>query len=234
MANYNFRYNLTMKMQLSSVMEDYLKTIFSLLREKGKANTNDLAKIMKVSPPTVTQMVKRLGELQLVEHEPYRGVVLTSTGEKIALEIIRHHRLIEQYLHEALGVPWDKVHEEAEKWEHVISEEVEERMAEFLNHPTRDPHGSPIPSPELILKDEELVPLSDMDEGELGIVSEVPDEDPKLLRYLDDLGLVPDTLFKVQKKEPFGGSVVLKVKGKSLRVGTDAAYLIKVKHLEKQ
>jgi len=215
-------------------MEDYLKTIFNLLREKGKANTNDLAKIMKVSPPTVTQMIKRLVELQLVEHEPYKGAVLTPGGEKIALEVIRHHRLIEQYLHEVLGLPWDKVHEEAEKWEHVISEEVEKRMAEFLNHPTRDPHGSPIPSPELVLRDEELVYLSEMNEGETGIVSEVPDEDPKLLQYLDDLGLLPDTLFKVQKRESFGGSFILKVKGKSLRVGTDAASLIKVKHLEKE
>lgn len=223
-----------MQGQLSSVMEDYLKTIFSLLREKGKANTNDLARIMKVSPPTVTQMIKRLVELQLVQHEPYKGVILTSTGEKIALEVIRHHRLIEQYLHEALGLPWDKVHEEAERWEHVISEEVEKRMAEFLKHPTRDPHGSPIPTPELVLNDEELVFLSEMEEGEQGIVSEVPDEDPKLLQYLDDIGLVPDTVFKVQNKEPFGGSLVLQVKGRSLRVGTDAASLIKVKHVENQ
>lgn len=220
--------------QLSSVMEDYLKTIFNLLRKKGKANTNDLAKIMKVSPPTVTQMVKRLVDLQLVEHEPYRGAVLTPAGERIALEVIRHHRLIEQYLHEALGLPWDKVHDEAEKWEHVISEEVEKRMAEFLNHPTRDPHGSPIPSPELVLRDEELICLSEMKEGESGIVSEVPDEDPKLLQYLDDLGLIPDTPFTVQKKEPFGGSFILKVRGKSLRIGTDAASLIKVKHIERE
>lgn len=220
--------------QLSSVMEDYLKTIFNLLRKKGKANTNDLAKIMKVSPPTVTQMVKRLVDLQLVEHEPYRGAVLTPAGERIALEVIRHHRLIEQYLHEALGLPWDKVHDEAEKWEHVISEEVEKRMAEFLNHPTRDPHGSPIPSPELVLRDEELICLSEMKEGESGIVSEVPDEDPKLLQYLDDLGLIPDTPFTVQKKELFGGSFILKVRGKSLRIGTDAASLIKVKHIERE
>jgi DtxR family Mn-dependent transcriptional regulator len=219
-------------MQLSSVMEDYLKAIFNLLREKGKANTNDLARVMKVSPPTVTQMVKRLVELQLVTHEPYKGAALTSAGEKIALELIRHHRLIEQYLHEALGLPWDQVHEEAEKWEHVISEEVEKRMAEFLKHPTRDPHGSPIPTQELELKDEALVLLSEMQEGEQGMVSEVPDEDPKLLQYLDELGLVLDTVFKVQNREPFGGSMVLKVDGKSLRVGSDAASLIKVKHLD--
>lgn len=223
--------NLMMRMQLSSVMEDYLKTIFHLLREKGKANTNDLAKMMKVSAPTVTQMVKRLVELQLVKHEPYKGVVLTQSGQNVALEIIRHHRLVERYLHEALGVPWDRVHEEAERWEHVISEDVERRIEEVLNYPTRDPHGSPIPTTELVLESEDSVFLSEMDEGQSGMVCEVPDEDPELLQYLGRLGLVPDTVFSVRKKEPFAGSIVLKVRGKSLRVGTEAASVIKAKQL---
>lgn len=218
------------KGQLTPVMEDYLKTVFSLLREKGKINTNDLAMALKVSPPTVTQMVKKLHDAKLVQHEPYKRLILTPAGEKIAIEIVRHHRLIEQYLHEALGVPWDKVHEEAERWEHVISEEVEKRMDEALNYPTRDPHGSPIPTEELKIEhDEDLTLLSDLKEGDRAIVREVPDEDPGLLKYLSDLNLVLDTTFILEKREPFGGPIVISVEGAQLKVGKEAASQIWVK-----
>ncbi|MGQ0792720.1 MAG: metal-dependent transcriptional regulator [Deltaproteobacteria bacterium] len=219
------------RMEISSVMEDYLKAIFTLHREKGRANTNDIAKAVKVSAPTVTQTIKRLVELQLAEHVPYKGVILTPAGEKIAIEVIRHHRLIERYLHEALGIPWDQVHKEAELLEHVISEEVEKKMAEFLNHPTRDPHGSPIPSPDLVLEDEDSVPLSDIGEGEEASVAEVPDEDPDLLQYIEGLGLVPNTRFRVQSTEPYGGSIVLEVAGERVRLGAEAARLIKARRL---
>lgn len=215
--------------EISSVMEDYLKTIFNLLQKKGKANTNDLAKSMNVSAPTVTQMVKRLVDLKLVRHEPYKGVSLTATGDKMALETIRHHRLIEQYLYEALGVPWDKVHSEAEKLEHVISEDLEKRIAEVLNHPTHDPHGSPIPSKDLVLEREDLCLLTELQAGSKGTISEVPDEDPELLRYLDELGLKPDTVFTLKKIEPYGGSVVLQIDKTSIYVGSEAASQIKVK-----
>jgi DtxR family Mn-dependent transcriptional regulator len=215
--------------EISSVMEDYLKAIFNLLQNKGKANTNDLAKSMNVSAPTVTQMVKRLVDLKLVRHEPYKGVSLTASGDKMALETIRHHRLIEQYLYEALGVPWDKVHSEAEKLEHVISEDLEKRIAEVLNHPTRDPHGSPIPSKDLVLESEDLCLLTELQAGSKGTISEVPDEDPKLLRYLDELGLKPDTAFTLKRIEPYGGSVVLQIDKNNVYVGSEAASQIKVK-----
>lgn len=220
------------KVGLSPVIEDYLKTVFHLLKEKGKANTNDLAKTLGVSPPTITQMIKKLAELRLVEHVPYKGFVLSTAGEKIAIEIIRHHRLVEQYLHEALGVPWDKVHEEAEKWEHFISEDVERRMDEVLNHPTRDPHGSPIPSEELVIENEELVLMSELDVGGKGVVREVPDEDPKLLNYLEGMRLTPNTMFEVKRREPYGGPIVVSVDGQTFTVGLEAASQIRVKQVE--
>lgn len=217
--------------EISSVMEDYLKAIYHLHQKKGRANTNDLAKQMKVSAPTVTQMIKRLVELRLVKHEPYKGVSLTSTGDKMALETIRHHRLIEQYLYEALGIPWDKVHKEADKLEHVISEELESRIAEVLNHPTHDPHGSPIPSMDLVIEEEELFYLTDLSINTKGVISEVPDEDSRLLCYLDELGLKPDTPFILRSVEPYGGSVALEVSGKTIYLGSEAARQIKVKVL---
>ncbi|MEE9252804.1 MAG: metal-dependent transcriptional regulator [Thermodesulfobacteriota bacterium] len=220
------------KVGLSPVIEDYLKTVFHLLKEKGKANTNDLAKTLGVSPPTITQMIKKLAELRLVEHVPYKGFVLSTAGEKIAIEIIRHHRLVEQYLHEALGVPWDKVHEEAEKWEHFISEDVERRMDEVLNHPTRDPHGSPIPSEELVIENEELVLMSELDVGGKGVVREVPDEDPELLNYLEGMRLTPNTMFEVKRREPYGGPIVVSVDGQTFTVGLEAASQIRVKQVE--
>ena len=215
--------------EISSVMEDYIKAIFNLLEKKGKANTNDLAKSMNVSAPTVTQMVKRLVDLKLVRHEPYKGVALTDSGDKMALETIRHHRLIEQYLYEALGVPWDKVHNEAEKLEHVISEDLEKRIAEVLNHPTHDPHGSPIPSKDLVLEHEDLCLLTELKTGSKGTISEVPDEDPNLLRYLDELGLKPDTAFILKEIEPYGGSIILQINNSNVHVGSEAASQIKVK-----
>jgi DtxR family transcriptional regulator, Mn-dependent transcriptional regulator len=217
---------------ITSVMEDYLKAIYHLLQKKGKANTNDLAKTMNVSAPTVTQTIKRLVDLKLVKHEPYKGVSLTSTGDKMALETIRHHRLLEQYLYEALGVPWDKVHKEAEKLEHVISEDLEKRIAEALNHPTHDPHGSPIPSTDLVIEEEELNYLTDLTINTKGVISEVPDEDSKLLCYLNELGLKPDTVFILKSIEPYGGAVVLEVLNKTIYIGSEAACQIKVKTLE--
>src|SRR5918912_2318913 len=130
----------------TQAVEDYLKTIYEIQREQGKVATTVLAERLGIAPASVTGMVKKLAGLHLVAHEPYQGVVLTEAGEKIALEVIRHHRLIERYLAEALAVPWDKVHEEAEKWEHVLSEDMEDRIDALLGHPTTDPHGAPIPA----------------------------------------------------------------------------------------
>ena len=130
-------------------------------------------------------MLKRMAELGLVEHRPYHGVELTEAGERVALEVIRHHRLIEAYLAEALGMPWDRVHDEAEVLEHYISEELEERMAVALGDPSHDPHGDPIPDRELAVSGEESVSLADLEPGERGVFCRVSDSDPEMLRYLD-------------------------------------------------
>jgi DtxR family Mn-dependent transcriptional regulator len=212
-------------------MEDYLKTIYHLLSENGKANTLDLARLLKVSPPTVTQMVKKLADAKLVSYSPYRGFLLTDLGERIALEVIRHHRLVEMYLHEALGVPWDKVHEEAERWEHVISEDVEKRMDRALNYPKHDPHGSPIPNEQLVMEVEELVPLGELGVGESGVLREVPDEDADFLNYLDGLNLFPNTVFEVEGNRPFEGTVSLLVSGKRVTVDFEAAMRIRVRRI---
>jgi DtxR family Mn-dependent transcriptional regulator len=173
----------------SEVLEDYLKQIYLTLKENQPATTQVLAKTFKVSPPTVTQTIKRLKHLGLVNHHPYRGVTLTKEGERIALEIIRHHRLVELYLHHILGIPWEKVHKEAERWEHVISEEVENRMAEILGEPTVDPHGAPIPGKDLDLPPCPYVSLRTLNEGAVGTIGVVEDEDPSFLKLLQEKGI---------------------------------------------
>ncbi|MET0957957.1 MAG: metal-dependent transcriptional regulator, partial [Solirubrobacterales bacterium] len=162
----------------TEAIEDYAKTIHALSRrEDGPVGTSALAERLGVSPGTVTAMLKRMAELGLVEHRPYHGVELTEAGERVALEVIRHHRLIEAYLAEALGMPWDRVHDEAEVLEHYISEELEERMAVALGDPSHDPHGDPIPDRELAVSGEESVSLADLEPGERGVFCRVSDAD---------------------------------------------------------
>lgn len=184
----------------TQAVEDYLKTIFEIQRNQGKVATTVLAERMGVAPASVTGMIKKLAQLSLVQYEKYQGVRLTSAGEKIALEVIRHHRLIELYLAEALGVPWDRVHEEADKWEHVLSEDLEERMDRALGFPTIDPHGAPIPTREGTLTQTWQAHLSDLSVGQTAVIAEVSDHDPELLRYLGHLGLYPATPIIVNKK----------------------------------
>ena len=150
-------------------------------------------------------MCKKLAEMKLLDYEPYQGVKFTPMGQKVALEIVRHHRLIELYLAEALGVPWDKVHEEAEKMEHVISEDLEDRMAAALGDPKFDPHGAPIPSRSGVIIRPDSGCLIDMNDGDKLVVVEVDDEDPELLRYLGKLGIYPGTELILVEHAPFGG-----------------------------
>jgi DtxR family Mn-dependent transcriptional regulator len=177
--------------------------------------------------------VKKLATLNLVAHEHYRGVELTEAGRKIALEVIRHHRLVERYLHEAMGVPWDQVHAEAERWEHVLSEEMEERMDEILGNPTTDPHGSPIPTRELEMAEVEQSPLARMVAGESGMVAEVGDEDAEMLRYFAELGLFPETPVEVLEVAPFDGPLTLKVAGAERSIGRQAAEHVYVTDLKR-
>src|SRR5881227_2903084 len=170
---------------VSSAIEDYAKAIYALERRAGESvSTNALADRLRVTPGSASGMVKRLAELGLVEHEPYRGVQLTEDGRRVALEVIRHHRLLELYLVQSLGVPWDRVHEEAEVLEHVLSEELEEQIAAALGDPTHDPHGDPIPTRELKIEERQTTSLQSLCPGDKGRFTRVSDSDPEMLRFL--------------------------------------------------
>jgi DtxR family transcriptional regulator, Mn-dependent transcriptional regulator len=209
----------------SQAVEDYAKAIFALARrDEATVGTSALAERLGVSPGTVTAMLKRMAEMGLVEHEPYRGVALTPAGERVALEVIRHHRLIEAYLAEALGMPWDRVHAEAEVLEHYISEELEERMAAALGDPSHDPHGDPIPDRKLALAPEgEGIALSNLEPGQGGVFSRVSDSDPEMLRYLDRRGVRPGAEITVREREPFGGALMIVVEGAAHAIGSELA-----------
>jgi len=219
-------------MVLSESMENYLKVIFEVLEHEDRAATSTIAERMGIAAPSVTAMLKRLDDLGLVSREPYRGVRLTEVGEKMALEIVRHHRLIELYLATALGVPWDRVHEEAEKLEHVISEDLERRMADVLGDPKVDPHGSPIPALDGTLERVEARPLDQATPGTDVRVIEVDDRDPELLRYLARQGLFPGTRVTLLRVEPFDGPLVLSSDGGELSLGRPAAEAIRVSPLQ--
>lgn len=196
---------------VSEAVQDYLKKIYHLEERDGAASTSALAAAMGVAAPSVTGMVKRLAALGFVRHTPYQGVVLTPAGRKIALEVIRHHRLLELYLAETLGYSWDRVHEEAERLEHAISEELEERIFEALGRPVRDPHGEPIPSRDGRVEARDLAPLSELAVGAGGVIGQVSETTPEILRYLGARGLVPDTPVAVQEKAPSEGPITVAV-----------------------
>ena len=195
----------------SQAVEDYLKTIYELQSTTGQVGTTSLAERLNVTPASVTGMIKKLADLKFVVHEPYQGVRLTKAGLKIALEVVRHHRLIETFLAETLGVPWDRVHEDAHKIEHVLSEELEDRMDVVLGHPLTDPHGSPIPRRDGTMDEPAQTHLADLSAGQSAVVAEVSDENPALLRYLGDLGLYPDTAVTVTAVAPLDGLMTVRV-----------------------
>ncbi len=192
---------------VTPVVENYLKTIYALGREDNQVKTTALAERMGVKPSSVTAMLKTLSELGLARYTPYYGVELTPAGEKVALEVIRHHRLVELYLVEALGYGWDEVHEEAEELEHVISEKLEARIAARLGQPTVDPHGDPIPALDGSIEVGSTLSLADMDVGEGARIARVIDQDAERLRYISGLGLVPGTEVEVTGKAPFDGPI---------------------------
>ena len=187
-------------------VEDYAKAIFSLeSRSTEPVSTNALAERLGITPGSVSAMLKRLCELGVIAHEPYRGVRLTADGRRIALEVIRHHRLIESFLAEALGMPWDRVHAEAEVLEHVLSEDLEELIAAKLGNPTVDPHGDPIPSADLELQEPSTQRMETLEPGDAGLFVRVSDSDPEMLRYLAERGISPGERFAVRDRQPFGG-----------------------------
>ncbi len=211
---------------ISEAVQDYLKAIYKLQAAEGAATTSALAEAMDVSAASATGMVKKLAGLKLVRHNPYQGVVLTKAGQKVALEVLRHHRLVELYLAEALGYTWDKVHEEAERLEHVISEEFEDKIFEALGRPTRDPHGEPIPTKEGRVTEDDHSRLSDLEPGETGIIRQVTDSNPEMLRYLGSRGLVPDAPVKVVEKAPFNGPLTVRTGGAAHALGRELASCI--------
>ncbi len=196
---------------LSTAIEDYLKAIYELQTDSGAATTTALAAAVGVSPASVTKMIKKLADMKLVRHLPYRGVELTPSGEKIALEIVRHHRLIELFLNQALDIPWDQVHDEAHRLEHVLSDNLEDHISDFLGNPTQDPHGDPIPTKAGTVEPMERRSLVDLEPGMRAVVRRVTDQDPAHLRYIRDLGLVPQASVNVVDRAPFNGPVRVRV-----------------------
>jgi DtxR family Mn-dependent transcriptional regulator len=207
--------------EITPPIEDYLKVIYTLIRERGeeRASTSAIADRMEVSAASATNMMQKLADMRLVEYVPYRGVSLTETGEKIALEVIRHHRLIELYLAEALGYSWDAVHDEAERLEHVISEEFEDRIDAMLGHPTIDPHGDPIPPKTGRPPEGTSRRLSDVEIGESVVVRRVSDRNGDFLRKLASLELVPGARVSVVGREHGDGSITLELDGRRVSVG---------------
>jgi DtxR family transcriptional regulator, Mn-dependent transcriptional regulator len=198
-------------MDLTDAIQDYVKEIYKLQIGGGRATTSELAERLCVSAPSVTSMLKKLASLGLVEHRRYRGATLTERGERVALEVIRHHRLLEQYLVKTLGLPIDAVHAEADRLEHALSEELEAHIDRSLGFPTRDPHGDPIPDAELNVATQDLTPLSTLETGAKATVERVPDGNGELLRYLSKLKLTPGSRVEVRESAPFGGPVTVRI-----------------------
>ena len=208
-----------MSLQTSSATQDYLKAIYQLAERPPQApasvlvSTTALAQRLDVSAASATNMLKKLDQLGLVAHVPYHGARLTERGRAVALEVVRHHRLLETYLAQALGVPWDEVHDEAEILEHVLSEDLEERISAHLGHPTLDPHGDPIPGKDLTVPDPVRTNLWDGPVGRPLVVERVSDAEPEALRYLAGLGIGLGTVVEVAGRGPVGGPLFVRVSG---------------------
>ncbi|HET8864922.1 MAG TPA: metal-dependent transcriptional regulator [Gracilimonas sp.] len=205
-------------MGLSQSIEDYLKAIYVLQSEGKTATTTRIANALDVSSASVTNMLKRLAKMKLLDHESYKGAKLTPAGIKIALEVLRHHRLLELYLKEIMGYSWDEVHDEAENLEHHISEQFEDKIAELLNHPTHDPHGDPIPSKDGVMPEMAQLSIADAKENVSYIIGRVKDQDPELLRYLEKIGVIPGVKIKVLEKTPFNGPIKVELEAEKEQV----------------
>jgi DtxR family Mn-dependent transcriptional regulator len=210
-------------------IEDYLKTIFSLAEIEAPVSTSRIAEARQVKPGSVTSMLQRLAKLNLVNYEKHYGVTLTPSGEKIALEVIRHHRLLELYLSEALGFEWDEVHEQADILEHVISEKLEERIAKMLGNPQFDPHGDPIPDKDGMMISVPTQNLTKLAIGDTATVSRIRDDaNSEMLRYLAELGLKPGASVKIIDLAPFDGPVTVEVNSEEKIIGYAIANVLLV------
>jgi DtxR family Mn-dependent transcriptional regulator len=213
----------------SPAVEDYSKAIFALQsRDDEPVSTNALAERLGITPGSVSAMLGKLNELGLATHVPYRGVRLTADGRRLALEVIRHHRLLESFLADSLGMPWDRVHAEAEVLEHVLSEDLEELIAAKLGHPTVDPHGDPIPSAALELQEPSTRSMESLQVGEQGVFVRISDSDPEMLRYLAGCGISPGDRFAVRERQPFGGPLFVRFAEREHAIGGQLASAMRV------
>jgi DtxR family Mn-dependent transcriptional regulator len=212
----------------SEAIEDFLKMVYLLQQEQERVQTSALAEALNLAPPSVTEMAKKLARANLVEHEPYRGIRLTPAGQRVALEIVRNHRLLELFLVQALGYSWDEVHEEAERLEHAVSERLAQRIAAYLGHPRYDPHGDPIPGPEGDIATRDLVPLSEWPVGLRGQVARLRDQAPEMLRYLAEKGLTVGAAVEVVRADPFEGPITVSVDGDEQVIGATVAQYVLV------
>lgn len=215
--------------KLTAAMEDYLKAIYHLADEGEPATTVVLAERLGVAAPSVTHMVKRMHEMGLVLHSPYHGIELTPTGKAAAIEVVRHHRLIELYLTEFLDMPWERVHEEAERLEHVLSEDLESRMADKLGQPSVDPHGHPIPSHDGAVSALPSLSLWNVPPGSRAIIAQVSDRDPALLSHLAQLGLVPGATIEIRETSPYSGTQTVATGRDQHVIGAELARSIRVR-----
>jgi DtxR family Mn-dependent transcriptional regulator len=220
----------TRQTEFSPAVEDYAKAIYALQdRGDGTVATTALADRLGVTPASASGMVRKLDEQGLVTHVRYRGVRLTAAGTKVALEVLRHHRLLELYLAETLDVPWDRVHDEAEVLEHVLSEDLEALIAAKLGHPTHDPHGDPIPTVDLEMPEEVTESLAALEPGAEGVFVRVSDSDPEMLRYLAERGIAPGDELAVEDKQPFGGPLFVRLRGEVHVLGGALAGAMRVR-----
>ena len=214
---------------LSASVQDYAKAVYALETRGGTpVSTNDLAARLGVTPASVSGMVRKLTEVGIVEHEPYHGVRLTAQGRRVALEVLRHHRLLELFLSQELGMSWDRVHAEAEVLEHVLSEELELLIAARLGDPAVDPHGDPIPTPEFEIDERPTRGLDELPVGAVGRFVRVSDSDSEMLRYLADHGIGLDTWLQVVDRQPFGGPVFVRFGEREYPIGGELARAMRI------
>jgi DtxR family transcriptional regulator, Mn-dependent transcriptional regulator len=215
--------------ETSQAVQDYAKEIYGLeRRSEGPVTTNALAERLGVTPASASAMLKKLDGLGIVAREPYHGVRLTKKGERIAMEVMRHHRLIELYLAEALELPWDRVHDEAERLEHAISPELSDLIAIKLGNPTHDPHGDPIPTRDGHIEEGDTVSLDSLAPGERGTFVRISDANPEMLRYLSSRGIAPGMDFEVVEKQPFEGPLVLRFGNREHAIGGSLGHAMRV------
>jgi len=215
-----------LSLNVSDVIEEYLETIYRLQERGGVARTNDLVLMLSVAPGTVTNTIERLEKRLLIIHEPYRGVQLTNEGRRIAINVIRKHRLLERLLTDILEVDWDKVHEIACSLEHWITEDVARKIGRVLSYPKKCPHGNPIPDERGEILSEEAQPLTEFEVGDRGIISRIIEEKTEFLHYLNKIGIKPEKCVEIIDKAPLGDPITIKIDGSVQALSHKMALLV--------